>query len=127
MKLEEAKNIGIECDLYTPEEWVLNIERHCMSLFPYAEIVDELSELESDYYRMLHSKNGVYVTVIQKADSKDEEHDYYVYAGHDVNKAFSIGCNEQLKHNGKYKFRVYKHDKDGVPELIALGGMKCTF
>jgi hypothetical protein len=46
MTYQEAKEIGELCGLETPEEFIRNIQYHCMNLFAYTNIVVELQELK---------------------------------------------------------------------------------
>jgi hypothetical protein len=48
MKLKDAVGLGQACGLKTLEEYVLNIELHCMSLFLYDDIEKELAELKAE-------------------------------------------------------------------------------
>ena len=48
MKANECLQIGIDCGLTTVEEAVVNVEIHCMSLFVYDRVTDEINELISD-------------------------------------------------------------------------------
>jgi Zn finger protein HypA/HybF involved in hydrogenase expression len=45
MKLKDAVGLGKACGLESLDEYVLNIELHCMSLFIYKDIEAELAEL----------------------------------------------------------------------------------
>ena len=58
MKFEEAKRIGVECGLETPEEWILNIEHHALNLFIYTNITSELEELHNDAAKLGYLKRG---------------------------------------------------------------------
>lgn len=48
MKYEQAKEIGLECGLEKPYEFVNNVRMHCFNLFAYSEIRKELEELYID-------------------------------------------------------------------------------
>ena len=54
MKLLPAVLMGRFCGLKTVEECVRNIDMHCMSMFSYDKIDEELMELFSEYglYKM---------------------------------------------------------------------------
>ena len=48
MKFGTAKEIGLECGLESPAEWVNNIVLHTMNLFGNEDIAAEMAELEQD-------------------------------------------------------------------------------
>lgn len=49
MKLKIACEIGKECELFTLEEAIRNIELHANQIFNYDELNKELFELEKEY------------------------------------------------------------------------------
>ncbi len=49
MKIKEAMEIGRECGCTTPEECIVFVETHAVSLFDMATMDKELSELYEDY------------------------------------------------------------------------------
>lgn len=48
MKLKDACEIALACDLSTTGEAVLNVRLHAISLFDYGEIPTELQELDAE-------------------------------------------------------------------------------
>ena len=48
MKYKEAENIGIECGLELPAEFINNIIIHSSNLFAYKDISKEIKELIED-------------------------------------------------------------------------------
>jgi hypothetical protein len=48
MKLKDAVGLGKACGLKSLEEYVLNIELHCMNLFLYDDVEKELAELNAE-------------------------------------------------------------------------------
>lgn len=49
MKLKDACEIGLSCDLEMTGEALMNIELHAISLFAYDKINEELAELRAEY------------------------------------------------------------------------------
>ena len=74
MKYEEAKSIGIECGLDTPEEHIGNIELHATMLFAYENMSKEIEELYKDAYAL-----GV--------TSKEKMDEYYNYMSNKFSNA----------------------------------------
>lgn len=48
MKWNEAKLLAHSCDMGTDMEIIGNIHMHCMNLFDYSKISEELNELRAD-------------------------------------------------------------------------------
>lgn len=49
MKLLPALLMGEFCGLKTVGECLFNVDRHCMSMFPYKDIGDEMTELKREF------------------------------------------------------------------------------
>lgn len=72
MLYSRAKEIGEICGLNTPAEFINNISLHCLNLFTYSEMQQELEELRADA-----KANGVRFSnlchdAIDEGDSEDE-------------------------------------------------------
>jgi len=48
MKLKECRELGNHLGLYTDSECLANVELHCLNLFAYSEMTQELAELKND-------------------------------------------------------------------------------
>jgi len=48
MKYKEARDMGKECGLETPNEFIDNVIMHSPSIFKYPEITKEISEMLLD-------------------------------------------------------------------------------
>ena len=53
MKLLNALEIGLDCELTDVSEAMMNIEIHAPSLFAYSELANELDEMCSDFDRLV--------------------------------------------------------------------------
>ena len=77
MKYARAKEIGHECGLATAMEIVGNIHIHCMSLFLWEKVSEELAELRADcislginYDRIIACHNQRFLNAINGIEEK---------------------------------------------------------
>ena len=56
MKLRDCLDIGIECGMSTVGMCVANVQIHCMCMFVYERIPEELAELNAELHDLMQSK-----------------------------------------------------------------------
>ncbi|MBQ8234965.1 MAG: hypothetical protein IJZ36_05240 [Bacilli bacterium] len=67
MKLKEALELGLTCNLETVGECIYNVKLHAISLFSYTALNKELDELyreESELYERTHFNRDSNINVI---------------------------------------------------------------
>ena len=75
MNYKEAKELGEECGLETPGEFISNVVIHSPSLFKYPEITKEIRELLID----ARDNYGIEITQWEdELESEDCDEDRYV-------------------------------------------------
>ena len=71
MKLINALEIGFDCGLTTVGEAIFNIHIHCINLFNYDEIEEEIKELEKDVEIYWVHKDDLISDWIKKLNNKN--------------------------------------------------------
>jgi hypothetical protein len=71
LKLIDALEIGLDCGLTTVGEAIFNIRIHCINLFNYDEIEEEIKKLEKDVETYWVHKDDLISDWIKKLNNKN--------------------------------------------------------
>ena len=64
MKLLNALEIGLDCELTDVSESMMNIEIHAPSLFAYSELANELDEMRIDFDRLVECGGNPEMSIV---------------------------------------------------------------
>ena len=65
MKLLNALEIGLNCELTDVAEAILNIELHAPSLFVYSEMAKEIDEMYAEFHDLVKLGGGMEMPVAE--------------------------------------------------------------
>ena len=71
MKIKEALEIGLECELETVDEAIYNIELHCANFFILDEIEIELMELYDTWSKISGDLKTDIKTALEMCEKND--------------------------------------------------------